>query len=283
MFFKLLVEEKLTEKIKTISSISGGDINNVFKIKTEQNTYVLKVNRNDIFPQMFAKEKLGLEILSNTGIKSPKVIQYFSANEYQFLLLEFIKEGSITNLFWENFASNLVALHRTSRNYFGLNHDNYIGSLKQKNHKKTSWESFFIDCRIAPLVKLAFENNLLSKSHLKCFEKLYLRLNELLPIENSSLVHGDLWSGNLMKGADQVPVFIDPAVYFGHREMDIAMTQMFGGFDYSFINYYNDLFPLEKYWEDRIEIHNLYPNLVHLNLFGQSYLSGIESVIQKFC
>ncbi|MCF6223714.1 MAG: fructosamine kinase family protein [Flavobacteriaceae bacterium] len=282
MFFKPLVEEKLTEKIKTISSISGGDINDVYKIKTEQNTYVLKVNRNDIFPQMFVKEKLGLEILSNTGIKSPKVIQCFSANDYQFLLLEFIKEGSITNLFWRNFASNLVTLHRTNRNYFGLNHNNYIGSLKQNNLKKTSWESFFIDCRIAPLIKLAFGSNLLNKSHLKYFEKLYLRLNELLPIENSSLVHGDLWSGNLMKGKDQVPIFIDPAVYYGHREMDIAMTRMFGGFDCSFINYYNDLFPLEKNWEDRIEIHNLYPNLVHLNLFGKSYLNGIESVIKKF-
>lgn len=282
MFFKSFIEEQLAEKIKTISSISGGDINDVYKIKTEQNTYVLKVNRNEIFPQMFAKEKLGLEILSYTGIKSPKVIQCFSVNDYQYLVLEFINEAPITNLFWKNFASNLVVLHQTSREYFGLNHDNYIGSLKQKNSKKNSWESFFINCRIAPLVKQAFENNLLNKSHLKYFERLYLRLNELLPIENSSLLHGDLWAGNLLQGKNQVPVFIDPAVYYGHREMDLAMTRMFGGFDYTFINYYNELFPLEKYWEDRIAIHNLYPNLVHLNLFGQSYLSRIEGVINKF-
>ncbi len=131
-------------------------------------------------------------------------------------------------------------------------------------------------------MKQAFDKNRLDRNHLNHFENLYTRLDKVLPKENPSLVHGDLWGGNLMKGKDQIPVFIDPAVYFGHREMDIAMTQMFGGFDNLYLDHYNEIFPLENGWEKRIAIHNLYPNLVHLILFGSSYLNGIERVIRRF-
>ena len=85
-----------------------------------------------------------------------------------------------------------------------------------------------------------------------------------------------------MSTKGQVPVFIDPAVYYGHREMDLAMTQMFGGFDASFLAIYNEHYPLDKGWEERIQIHNLYPSLVHLNLFGRSYLGGIQRVLKRF-
>ncbi|MCD6544346.1 MAG: fructosamine kinase family protein [Flavobacteriaceae bacterium] len=281
-YFKEILQERLGEVIKSINSITGGDINDVYKIITNQNTYVLKVNRKDIFPKMFEKEKLGLEILTKSGVKSPNVILTFSDAEYQYLVLEFIEEESINPVFWKNFAEDLTKIHRTTANSFGLDHHNYIGSLHQNNSKKETWETFFIENRIKPLVKIAFDKNRLDRNHLKPFENLYTRLDKILPKENPSLVHGDLWGGNLMKGKNNTPVFIDPAVYFGHREMDIAMTQMFGGFDNSYLDHYNEIFPLEKGWKDRIEIHNLYPNLVHLILFGRSYLGGIERVIGLF-
>jgi len=280
--FKEILQEHLSENIENISSLIGGDINDVYKIITNQNTYVLKVNRKAIFPEMFKKEKKGLEILAKSGVKSPNVILTFLDSENQYLLLEFIKEKEINSIFWKNFAKDLAKIHSTTSKNFGLDHSNYIGSLPQDNSEKETWETFFIENRIKPLVKKAFNLQRLNSKHIISFENLYNRLDGILPKEKPSLLHGDLWGGNLMKGKNQTPVFIDPAVYFGHREMDIAMTQLFGGFDNSYLDHYNEIFPLEKGWEERITIHNLYPNLVHLILFGRSYLGGIERVIRQF-
>jgi len=133
-----------------------------------------------------------------------------------------------------------------------------------------------------PLMEMAFNVHLLNKNHVKAFENFFLRIGDLFPKEKPSLIHGDLWSGNLMCGKGQIPYLIDPAIYYGNREIDIAMTQMFGGFNDEYLRFYNELFPLEKGWKERISIHNLYPNLVHLNLFGRSYLYGIERVINRF-
>lgn len=282
MSFKQILEERLSQNIVELIPLSGGDINQVFKIKTNQNTFVAKVNVEKRFPQMFKKEKFGLHLLGETGIKTPEVIAEFIHENMQFLLLEYIKEERKTPQFWSNFATGLAKLHKKESVFFGLETDNYIGSLVQKNTKKASWEDFFIENRISPLVKKAFDKSLLQINHLRQFENLFQKLNEIVPQEKPSLVHGDLWSGNLMSGKNQCPVFIDPAVYFGNREMDIAMTQLFGGFDNSYLDFYNELFPLQRGWEERIQIHKLYPNLVHLIIFGRSYLSGIENVIRKF-
>lgn len=282
MYFKEKLEEKLEEKIKRITSLLGGDINDTYKIHTSDNVYALKVNRRDAFPEMFQKEKLGLESISKTGTKAPDVILTFSDSEYQFLLLEFIEESPVDPSFWKNFADDLVKIHQSFSNDFGLEYDNYIGSLHQDNTQKPSWENFFIENRLMPLVKSGYDDNLLHVKHLIHFENFYKKVNEIIPQEKPSLLHGDLWGGNLMKGKNNTPVFIDPAIYYGHREVDISMTQMFGGFDNSYLTFYNEIFPLEKGWEERIKIHNLYPNLVHLNLFGLGYLSGIESVIKEF-
>jgi len=282
MPLKEIIENELSESIIKIAPLSGGDINEVFKITTQNNTYVLKINSLSIHPKMFVKEKLGLQSISLTGANTPDLIKIFSNSQNQFLILEYIEEESTTKSFWKNFATSLVKLHKTSNKSFGLKYDNYIGSLSQNNAQKRTWEQFFIENRINPLVKQAFDKNLLNKNHLSSFESLFKKLNEILPTEPPSLVHGDLWSGNLLKGKGQTPVFIDPAIYYGNREMDIAMTQMFGGFDKDYINYYNEWFPLESGWQQRIEIHNLYPCLVHLILFGSSYLRGIEKVIKKF-
>ncbi len=282
MHFKIQLEEKLFEKINRITRLSGGDINDAFKIETSNNIYALKVNRRDSYPKMFTKEKMGLELIAQTGAKVPKVILTFSNSNYQFLLLEFITESSADNIFWKNFAKDLVKVHQCFGNIFGLDYNNYIGSLNQNNTQKSLWNSFFIENRLMPLVKSAYDNNLLKTKHLRSFENFYQRVNEIIPLEKPSLVHGDLWGGNIMKSKNNTPIFIDPAIYYGHREIDISMTQMFGGFDNSYLTHYDNIFPLEKDWKNRIQIHNLYPNLVHLNLFGLGYLSSIERVIKVF-
>jgi len=277
-----LLENKLKEKINNISSLAGGDINEVYKIETAKNSYVLKLNRENSFPEMFKKERKGLISIVEANARSPKVIDCFNDSGFQFLILEFIKEENITNVFWVNFAKSLAKLHKKQNVFYGLEYDNYIGSLNQINTPKKTWETFFIENRLEPFVKKSFDLKLLQHNHLNSFKNLYNSLSEILPKENPSLVHGDLWSGNFICGKDQTPYFIDPAIYFGNREMDIAMTQLFSGFDNFYLNYYNEIYPLEKGWKERINIHNLYPRLVHLILFGNSYLSGIENVLKKF-
>ncbi len=282
MFFKEILEIKLHAKIKKLIPLGGGDINDVYQITTGTDRFVVKINKKDRFPEMFKKESKGLQLLADGGVKTPGMVSRFTDLEYQFLILKYIEEEKSGTLFWKKFAEDLAKLHRNHNEFFGLDYNNYIGSLKQINTFKKSWGLFFIENRIIPLMGKAFDDHLLDSGDLKAFKRFFKRMDELIPSEQPALIHGDLWSGNLMCRTGQIPYFIDPAVYFGHREMDIAMTQMFGGFDRSYLLYYNDIFPMENGWQERIPIHNLYPNLVHLNLFGRSYLQGIRRVIKRF-
>lgn len=282
MFVKRILEERLSTEIESISPLSGGDINEVYKINCTLGEYVVKYNSRLRFPAMFYKEANGLEILREGGLKTPNVIDHFEHMDDQFLILEYIAEKKVENKFWFHFANSLSELHQKSNTSFGLDQDNYIGSLVQRNGQMPTWEEFFITKRLKPLIKVAFDKGLLTRKHLADWDHFFTILAELLPVEIPSLLHGDLWSGNLLCGSEQQAVFIDPAVYYGHREVDIAMTKMFGGFDPVYLDHYQDCFPLEKGWEERVPIHNLYPRLVHLILFGHSYLSGIEQVIQRY-
>jgi len=282
MLVKKIIEAKLLQDVLKMSALSGGDINEVFYIQTSSRQYVVKCHKKDKFPAMFDKEAQGLRKLAQNGVNTPQVIEAFEQGEYQLLIIEHIESERPTGLFWKNFGIHLSNLHKSSEKYFGLIYPNYIGSLEQINEKRPSWGVFFIENRIGPLVKRAFDSKYLDRKHLRWFDGFMTAYPELVPKEKPSLLHGDLWSGNLLCGRHQLPVFIDPAIYYGHREVDIAMTHMFGGFDSSYLNYYNDIFPLEKGWEKRLDFHNLYPNLVHLALFGKSYLARIESVIRAF-
>jgi len=281
MIVRSIIEQRLSINILSISKLSGGDINEVYSFKTHQGTFVVKLNDKNRFPKMLQKEALGLDLLSKENVSTPKLIDQFEQEGMQFIILEYIAQEATGKKYWLRFGENLSSLHRKSAGNFGLEYDNYIGSLPQENKIKTSWEHFFIECRVDPLVKMGYDNGLLDAGHLQKFQNFFKFFNDLIPSEKPSLLHGDLWSGNLLCGEGQIPVFIDPAVYYGHREVDIAMTKMFGGFDPLFLSRYNEVFPLEKGWENRLNIHNLYPTLVHLNLFGKSYLGGIEKVLEK--
>lgn len=261
------------ESSVSFKSLSGGDINEVYEV----NGRVIKLNKASVYPQMLEKEAGGLKALHKTNsIKIPEVYASGELKDQQYLIIEKIDRGLRDTAYWERMASGLAKLHQTSNDQFGWEVDNYIGYLHQKNDWYPTWEEFFIYCRMEPLVESAFNEGKLRKEHLKQFDQLYLRLQEIFPSEKPAILHGDLWGGNLMDG------LIDPAVYFGHREMDLAMTQMFGGFAPNFIELYNQYYPLEKGIEERIPVYNLYPNLTHLNMFGSSYLFGIEQVIQRF-
>ena len=282
MFVKKIIEERLSVNVLSVTPLSGGDINEVLHLKTSQGEYVVKCNSRESYPEMFAKEAKGLKLIFTHGFNTPSVVDTFTNGAHQFLILDYISTEKASKTFWIRFANQLSLLHQNSNEFFGLDDNNFIGSLPQNNQRSATWEEFFIQARLKPLIKISFDRGLLNRSHLDMFDSLFTKLKELIPIEHPALLHGDLWSGNILCGTNQQPVLIDPAVYYGHREVDISMTRMFGGFDPVFLEYYNDLYPLEKGWENRIAIHNLYPNLVHLILFGRSYLGSIESLIKKF-
>ena len=282
MLLTTLLESRLNQQIRNISTMHGGDINQVYLIETPENSYVLKRNSKERFPGMFVKEAMGLNILAGSGLRTPKVSDVFEDASDQYLLLERIHEESAGSYMWKRFGKQLALTHRETAAQFGLDHDNYIGSLVQKNEQLDTWAEFFAEKRILPLARAAREKGLLDKQLLSELEKLLGKWPELIPVEPPALLHGDLWSGNLLSGRGQEPVLIDPAVYYGHREMDLAMTAMFGGFDPLYLESYHESFPLETGWESRIALHNLYPNLVHLLLFGRAYLGNIASVLRRY-
>ena len=264
------------------STTSGGSINKAYKLKTNSGIFFVKQNSASRFHEMFAKEVLGLKLLQEKSrFIIPEVIGEFQLDDVSFLVLEHLNQNIPNQKFWFDFGKKLAHLHKQSNSKFGLSFDNYIGSISQTNHHFLSWTEFFENQRLSPLVKLAFDKNLLSKEDLKAFKLLYLKLEEIFPTEKPSLVHGDLWSGNFLCNNNK-PVLIDPAVYYGNREMDLAMTRLFGGFDDDFYHAYQNEFPLEKGWVKRIDICNLCPNLVHLILFGRSYYSSIKNVLNAF-
>lgn len=260
----------------------AGGINDCVRLKAGNRYFFAKINSAELFPNMFALEAEGLKLIRRSGtLAVPEVLGFGVAAGQQFLLLEWINAGSETSQAQEQLGIQLARLHRQSAQMFGLEYDNYIGSLPQANTLANSWTDFFITIRIQPLIEMAVSKNQAVSDLYDLFNSLFLRLPDLYPAEVPALIHGDLWSGNFMI-TNNNPVLIDPAVYYGHREMDLAMTTLFGGFTNEFYAAYNAEFPLEKNWQDRLEIWNLYPLLVHLILFGSSYLPQIKSTLKKY-
>jgi len=210
----------------------------------------------------------------------PEVLRIGESETETFLLMEYIRPTVPRKSFWELFGSQLAELHRNTVSYVGNSTDNYIGSLPQSNAKHHDWSDFFILERLTPLVKMARDNQRLTMRHAAQFDILYTKIESIFPNEKPALLHGDLWSRNFMCPPTGLPVLVDPAVYYGHREMDIAMTRLFSGFSESFYASYNEHYAMEKGWEERVDLCNHYPLLVHLNLFGGSYLHEIEAVLR---
>lgn len=259
--------------------VFGGDINQTFQLQTNIGFLFLKINDGSL-KDMFEKEFAGLQLLYETQtIKIPKPILYGSLDHAIFLLTEFTQKGNPSKNFWQTFAQQLAGLHKHSNEKFGLNTDNYIGSIPQKNNFCDTWTEFYATQRILPLARLAFNQNKFSKRDLLLIEKLCNRFDGLFPKEKPSLIHGDLWSGNFMSDENGAPVIYDPAIYYGNREMDIAMSLLFGGFDKNFYDYYTEVFPLQPGWKERVKLCQLYPLFVHLILFGDHYYNSVINII----
>ncbi|OQP61974.1 hypothetical protein A3860_30240 [Niastella vici] len=263
--------------------VGGGSINHTYRIVAGNKTFFCKLNQLAAFPGLFDAEQKGLKLLAQQQvIRTPRVIAHAHTGDTQVLILEWIEQGLKTEDFWKTFGRQLAALHHIQHNQCGLDSDNYMGALPQNNHWTSSWTEFFIHQRLQPQVKLALDRRLLEPAHVAQFEKLYQQLAGIFAAEPAALLHGDLWSGNFLCDDAGQPVLIDPAVYYGHRSMDLAMTTLFGGFDAPFYESYQHYFPLPPNYRQQWEICNLYPLLIHLNLFGKSYLSDILYTIRRY-
>ena len=270
-------------EVSELSSVGGGSISRTYKILSSVGLFFLKVNEGKDASMMFKTEAEGLELLhEKSAFTIPQVISVSSDGNTAFLLMSFIDSSSKGNNYWQELGINLAELHRQTNSIFGLSENNFIGSLPQQNDFTGDWSSFFIDRRILPMVKMAINNGLVTNAFVAKIELVLNNIVELIPKEPPALVHGDLWSGNLMVDSQGQPCLIDPAVYYGHREMDIAFSHLFGGFDNQFYETYQEIFPLEPGFDTRIDIYNLYPLLVHLNLFGRSYLGQTENILARF-
>jgi len=269
-------------QIKFKQQVFGGDINQTFHLQTNIGSLFLKLNNGNL-KDMFEKEFAGLQLLNQTKtVKIPQPILYSSFESKIFLITEFIKKENPQKDSWKTFAHQLAALHKHSNDQFGFSTHNYIGSLHQQNNFCKTWSEFYATHRIMPLIQRAFNQDKCSKQDVQLAEKLCSRFEILFPQEHPALIHGDLWSGNFMCTENGQPVIYDPAVYYGNREMDIAMSILFGGFDKSFYDHYNEAFLLQPQWEERVKLCQLYPLLVHLIVFGKHYYSSVIDIIKQY-
>ncbi len=268
-----------------LSPIGGGCINDALRAETSAGVFFVKHNNARQYPGMFEAEARGLALLkgaSGDTLGVPEVITYGESQDQAMLVLEFIEEGRRQEGFWEAFGHGLAQLHRQSQSSFGLDHPNYIGSLPQSNQPHPAWIDFFVEERLEPQLRMARDSEKAGSDLSRSFQALYPRLGDFFPEERPSLLHGDLWSGNFMADNRGRPALIDPAVYYGHRYMDLGMSQLFGGFASAFYDAYHQALPLEPSWRQSMDIANLYPLMVHVNLFGGGYLGSVQRILRRF-
>jgi fructosamine-3-kinase len=269
--------------IHATTDVTGGDINRCQRLETSAGTFFLKSNAGLFGLDLFEKEARGLVTLANAGeMRIPRPLFDGRFHQQVYLVTEWLEKGERGEGYWSAFGSALARLHRHSSPTFGFEHDNYIGRLHQSNRPHSKWTDFLAQERILPLTQKALERGLLSKEDMDRAESLCGRLSSILPEEPPALLHGDLWSGNCMCLEDGSPALFDPAVYFGHRETDLAMTLLFGGFDDSFYGAYEEVFPLSPGWRDRVGVFQLYPLLVHLLLFGGAYRAQVSGLLSDW-
>jgi fructosamine-3-kinase len=261
-------------------SIGGGCINQAYELKGKNLSYFVKLNRaNQV--QMFEAESLGLEEMYKTNtITVPKPICYGISNNNSYLVLEYLNLGSGNARGWELMGQKLALLHQAKiEKPFGWHINNTIGSTPQINDWMENWGDFFAEKRIGYQLTLANRRGGNFKNSQEIIEKVRSSLSNHHP--SPSLLHGDLWSGNAGFNHNGEGTIFDPACYYGDREVDIAMTELFGGFPATFYDGYNQQWALDQDYSQRKNIYNLYHILNHFNLFGGGYESQAKRMIQQ--
>lgn len=271
-------------KILSKTALGGGDICTTSKVETDQGVFVLKENKNHV-PGLFHQEAKGLTALRNSGcVKTPQILNVSESE----LWLEYISTEEPQEEFWVSLGSQLAKLHRSQVHQLGFECDNFIGASPQKNtpylnfKSITDWIDFFWQYRIEEQLKM-LSTRKPDPDIFARFRQIEGLIREKLKVadEPPCLLHGDLWMGNVLCAQNQKVYLIDPAAYFGHREADLAMTQLFGGFHYSFFETYQKSYPLKPGWPQRLKIYQLYHLLNHWNLFGEAYSEKVSKILHE--
>jgi len=267
-------------------ALAGGDINQAFEIDLADGRRLFAKTNARSPHGMFAAEARGLAWLAQAGaLRVPRVVAV-SAPEgaAQFLALELVESGRPARDFDERLGRGLAALHRFGAPGFGLDHDNFIGRLPQSNAAAPSWPAFYRERRLEAQLRRAADAGLASDRMRRGFDRLFAELDDLIgPAEPPARLHGDLWGGNLLCDQAGGPCLIDPAVYGGHREIDLGMMRLFGGFGARVFAAYEEAWPLADGAAERVALYQLYPLMVHVNLFGGGYVSSVESALSRLC
>ncbi|CCI16252.1 conserved hypothetical protein [Microcystis aeruginosa PCC 9806] len=267
-------------EIEKSRPVSGGCINQGYAVSGNGLIYFVKINQANQ-EAMFAAEALGLkQIHATQTIRVPEPICWGIAEKSSYLVLEWLEFGGGNSQSWEKMGQNLAHLHQVSlSDRFGWQCNNTIGSTPQINTISNNWADFFAHQRIGYQLRLAKERG----GNFPDEDQVIPAISEILSQHqpHPSLVHGDLWSGNAAITVDGEPVILDPATYWGDREVDLAMTELFGGFPAAFYRGYNDVFPLDAGYQQRKTLYNLYHILNHFNLFGGGYASQANRMLQE--
>jgi fructosamine-3-kinase len=275
---------QLGARIREVRALTGGDIHRAALLcLSDGKSVFIKYNTGAQAAEMFRTEALGLTLLGASGVlATPKVIGQGRSGEYAYLMLQYIAPGHRNRIFWADFGAGLANLHGTTSAHFGFAHDNFIGSLPQSNRRHDTWAAFYAEERLLPQMQQARRRERLDAADERCLERLCKKLFSLCPAEAPALTHGDLWSGNFLCDTAGKPVLIDPAASYAHREMDLAMSRLFGGFDAVFYESYEQTWPLAPGFEERLEVYQLYYLLVHVNLFGGGYADSVRRILRRF-
>ncbi len=267
--------------LRSASPVGGGDINEAHRLEgNDGSRYFLKLNHAR-YHAMFAAEAAGLDAVAATNtLRVPHPVTHGIADNQSYLVLEHLELRSHGNA--KLLGKQLAALHRCSSGQFGFAQDNFIGTTPQPNAREDSWINFWREQRLGYQLQLAAENG-----YGRQLQVLGEKLLGALPAffegytPQPSLLHGDLWGGNHAFLSDGTPVIFDPAAYYGDRECDLAMTELFGGYPADFYAAYRAAWPLDAGYATRRDLYNLYHIINHANLFGGGYAPQAEGMMRK--
>jgi protein-ribulosamine 3-kinase len=268
--------------LKDFQFLYCGNFNLAARVETKTGKYFIKWNQGD-HEGMFESEAKSMELIRQTNtIHVPKVYAYGKKADGAYLMLDFVAESKKKPDFWQNFGRKLADLHSNTHEKFGLHFNNYVGALRQINDYSLDGIQFFIEKRLNIQLEKAYKSKIVDYKLYIDLNNLFSKIPAIFPKEAPALLHGDLWAGNLMVGSNGQASLVDPSAYYGLREADIAFTTLFGGFPVDFYEAYQEAKPLAPGFKDRIDLYNLYPLLVHTNLFGGGYLESVKRIVSKY-